>query len=163
MRMLELGAINLDAGACIAKQSLRHGFDDTCLTRSGWPQEQQVTHRTARRIQAGQKHLIDFDDLLDRCILPHNAAAQGSIEFSRIVAAAVRIQHSGEVRSHAHRIAARQLPGRSSLSWRRFFGFCTAISETHGPSSLFWPDCWKLPKSVSLFSVACRSWLVRVS
>ena len=52
------------------------------------------------RIQPGQKHLIDFRDLLDRLVLPHNLAAQGGFKVAGVVAAAARIQHGCKVRSH---------------------------------------------------------------
>ena len=100
VRVLKLRAINLDAGPRVPKQRLGHGLHHPRLPRSRRPQEQQVPHRTSRRIQPRQKHLIDFDDLLDGRVLPHNAAAQGGIKLSSIVAATVRIEHCCEIRSH---------------------------------------------------------------
>src|ERR1019366_1871724 len=35
--MLELGAIDLEAGMSVAKQRLRHGFHHARLARAGWP------------------------------------------------------------------------------------------------------------------------------
>ena len=100
VRMLELRAINLDASPRVPKQRLGHRFDHARLARSRRPQKQQVPHRTPRRIQPRQKHLIDFDDLFESRVLPHNAAAQRSIKLSSIVAATVRIQHCCQIRSH---------------------------------------------------------------
>ena len=93
---------------------LRHGFHHARLARSRGPQKQQVPHRTSRRIQPRQKHLIDFDDLFDGRILPDNLAAQGGIKLSSIVAAAVRIQHGCEVCSH--KVVIRLAPVGDSFS-----------------------------------------------
>src|SRR5579864_6022013 len=98
--MLELGAVNLDAGPRIAEQSLRHGLYHSGLTRSCWSQEQQVSHRASRRIQSRQKHLVDLHNFLNRLLLTYDSAAQGGFKLSRIVAAAVGIEYCGEVRSH---------------------------------------------------------------
>src|ERR1700688_3223622 len=100
MRMLELRAINLDASPRVAEQRLGHRLDHSRLSRSRRPQKQQVPHRTSRRVQPRQKHLIDFNHLLNRLLLSDNAAAQGAIKLSGIVAATVRIEHCCEVGSH---------------------------------------------------------------
>src|SRR5579864_262890 len=100
MRMLELGAIDLDAGARISKESFGHGFDHARLAGTGRSQKQEVAHWAAGSIQAGQKHLVDLDDLLDRLVLADNTAAQGCFEFSRIGAAAVGIEDGRQIRSH---------------------------------------------------------------
>src|SRR5258708_40079681 len=101
VRVLELGAIDLDAGVRIAEQGLGHGFHHARLARPGVPQKQQVPYAAPRRVQAGQKHLINLGDLFDSLVLPNNAAAQGGFKFSRIGAAAVRIEHSSKIRSHS--------------------------------------------------------------
>ncbi len=100
VRMLELGAIDLDAGPRVAKQRLRHRLHHPRFAGAGRPQEQQIAHGTVRRIQASQKHLIDFRYLFDRLILAHNLPAQGSLKVTGVVAAAARIKHGCEVRSH---------------------------------------------------------------
>ncbi len=99
--MLELGAIDLDAGVRIAKQRFRHGFHHARLARPGGPQKQQVPHGTPRRVQAGQKHLVNLGDLFDSLVLPNNAATQSGFKLSSIGAAAVRIEHSSKIRSHS--------------------------------------------------------------
>src|SRR5271166_355933 len=69
MRMLELSAVNLDAGACVAKQRLCHGLDDARLAGSRGSQEQETSNGAARRIQPREKHLVNFADFLDGGIL----------------------------------------------------------------------------------------------
>src|SRR5580765_1357867 len=98
--MLELGAIDLDAGSRIAEKRFGHGLDDAGLARSRRPQEKEVAYRTTGRIQPREEHLVNLNDLLNRLVLSHNAAAKGGFKFSCIVAAAVRIKHRGEIRSH---------------------------------------------------------------
>src|SRR5579864_348836 len=122
VRMLELGAINLDASPRVPKQRLGHGFHHARLPRSRWPEKQQVPHRTSRRIQPRQKHLVDFHNFFHCLLLPHNAAAQGGIKLSSIVAAAVGIEHGCEVRSHGfiarnYRTFSLSRPFSSALLW----------------------------------------------
>src|SRR5258707_6854512 len=100
VRVLELGAINLDTGARIAEQALRHGFHHTGFAGAGRSQKKQVPHWAPRSIQAGQKHLVNFGDFFYGLVLSHDAAAQGCFKLSSIVAAAVRIQNGSEIRSH---------------------------------------------------------------
>jgi hypothetical protein len=108
MGVLKLGAVNLDAGMSVAEQGLGHGFDDTGLARPRGPQEQEVAHRPTRGVKPGEKHLVDFDHPLDGLVLADNAAAEGGFKLSRIVAAAVGIKYSGQIRSH--KVACPVLP-----------------------------------------------------
>ena len=88
VRVLEFGAVDLDAGAGVAEERFGHGFDDPGFARAGGPEEQQIANRTSRRIQSRQKHLVDFDHFLDGLVLADDLAAQGAFEFPGIVAAA---------------------------------------------------------------------------
>src|SRR5208283_3425215 len=98
--MLELGAVYLDASTRIAEQRLGHGLDYASLARAGRPQEQQVPDRPSCRVQASQKRLVDFGNLLDCRILTYNLEPQCGFEFPRIVAAPRGIQ--GCVQSDFH-------------------------------------------------------------
>src|ERR1039458_2734358 len=100
VRVLKLGAVDLDAGMGIAEQGLCHGFHHASLPRTGRSQKKQVAHRTPRRVQARQKNLVNLGNLFDGLILADDLAAQGGFKLSSIVAAAVRIEHGCEVRSH---------------------------------------------------------------
>src|SRR5467141_3541018 len=100
VRVLELGAIDLDAGPCVTEERLGHRFHHPRLAGAGRPQKQQIAHWTARRIQPGQKHLKDFRDLLDSLILPYNLPAQGGLKVTGVIAAAARVKHGCKVRSH---------------------------------------------------------------
>src|ERR1700691_4201613 len=84
----------------IAEQRLGHGFHHASLSRAGRPQETQVSHKTARSVQPGQEHLVNFSDLFDGLVLTDNAAAQCGFKFSSVGAAAVRMENGSEVRSH---------------------------------------------------------------
>src|SRR5271167_2843421 len=128
--MLELGAVYLDASTRIAEQRLGHGLDYASLARAGRPQEQQVPDRPSCRVQASQKRLVDFGNLLDCRILAYNLVPQCGFEFPRIVAAPRGIQ--GCVQSdfhnayHSHVVSAGQRPGRvidmESAPLHRFLG-----------------------------------------
>src|ERR1700733_15767849 len=100
VRVLELRAIDLDAGVRIAEQSLGHGFPPARFARAGRPQEKQVAHGASGSVQASQKHLVNLGDLFDRLVLTHDAASQSGFKLPSISAAAVRIEHGSKVRSH---------------------------------------------------------------
>src|ERR1700734_3349257 len=97
MGMLELGAIDLDAGARVPEKRLGHCLHHSRFAGASRPQEKQVAYRTPRRIEPSQKHLIDFRDLFNRLVLPNNLAAQGSLKVTSVVAAAVWIQHGCQI------------------------------------------------------------------
>ena len=100
MRVLELRAIDLDAGMGVAEQRLGHGFYDASLSRAGRPKKKQVAHGTPGSVQAREKHLVNLGDLFDGLVLTDDAAAQCSFKLSSICAAAVRIEHCSKIRSH---------------------------------------------------------------
>ena len=56
------------------------GFDDASLSGTGRAQEQEVADRASRRIEAGQMHLIDVDDLLDRFNLSDDHTVQAALQ-----------------------------------------------------------------------------------
>jgi hypothetical protein len=91
---------HLDYGPGIPEQNFRGSLDDSSLPRTRRPQKQQVPYWTPRRIEPSQKHLVDFGDLFDSLVLAYDAAAQRSFKLSRIGAAAVRIEHCSQIRSH---------------------------------------------------------------
>src|SRR5579863_2101773 len=141
--VLELGAIDLDAGAGVTEQGFGHGFHDARLARAGRPQEQQVADGAAGRIQAGQEHLIDLDDFLHRLVLPDYAAAKGTFKLSCIVAAAIRVQHSCEIRSH------KMLPGAPDIPFRPFSSaLLYLLPDAVGWIAVCLPIFWKLPTAL---------------
>src|ERR1700676_1192929 len=93
VRVLKFGAVNFDTGAGVAEQRFGHGFDDPGFSRTGGPEKQKVSNRTARRIQSRQKHLVDFDHFLDGLVLTDDSAAKGAFELSGIIGAARWVQH----------------------------------------------------------------------
>src|SRR6266478_9488882 len=93
VRVLKFGAVNLDTSAGVAKQRFSHGFDDPGFSRTGGPEKQKVSNRTAGRIQSRQKHLVNFDHFLDGLVLTDDSAAKGAFELSGIIGAARRVQH----------------------------------------------------------------------
>src|ERR1022692_3369801 len=100
MRVLELGAVDLNAGMGVAEKRLCHRFHHPRLARARRPKKQQVAHRTPRSVQPRQKHLVNFGDLFDGLVLANNAAAQRCFKLSSIGTAAVRIEHCSKIRSH---------------------------------------------------------------
>jgi hypothetical protein len=93
MAVLKFSAIDLDAGAGVTEQSFGHGFDDTGFSRASGPEEQEIANGTARRIQARQKHLVNFNHFLDGLVLTDDSAAKGAFKFSGIIGAARRVEH----------------------------------------------------------------------
>src|ERR1700721_2773643 len=131
VRGLELSAINLDASPRIAEQSLCHCFYYTSFSRAGWTQKKQVAHRTPRSVQAREEHLINLGDLFHSLILAYDLAAQGGFKLSSIVAAAVRIEHGCEIRSH--KLMVRFAPAVSFLFQAVSLTFCLRLPGSRGP------------------------------
>jgi hypothetical protein len=63
--VLELGAINLYAGAGVSEKRLGQSFYDSGLSRSGRSQKQQVSYWTPGSIQSSEKHLVDFHNFFN--------------------------------------------------------------------------------------------------
>src|SRR5450755_4249 len=97
MGVLKLRAIHLDQRARVPKQDLRRRLHNARLTRTGRTQEQQVSHRAPRRVQAGAEHLVQIHQCLYALFLPHNLRAQRCLEFQRICAALIGIQWKDNV------------------------------------------------------------------
>ncbi len=90
--MLKLGAIHLDHRPRIAEQHFGRGLDHARFAGSGRPEEQQVPHRSPRRVQAGAKHLVQVYDGLHRFVLPYDLPPQPSLEITRLHAALGRVE-----------------------------------------------------------------------
>src|SRR5215469_18574760 len=112
MRMLKLCAVDLDAGARIAKQCLRHRLHHARLARTGRSKEQEIPHRTSGRIEPSQKRLIDLRHFFDGLFLANNIPMQGIRKRNRLSVATRRIQRDGEI-SHC------PLPLNSSIDATR--------------------------------------------
>src|SRR5450432_1729726 len=89
--VLELGAIDLDAGAGVSEKRFSQGFDYTGLTGAGGSEKEQVPDRAIGGVQAGEEHLIDLDDFFDGGILADNFAAESGFEVAGIGTAAAGV------------------------------------------------------------------------
>src|SRR6266567_3238519 len=87
VRVLELRAINLDDCASIPKKDFRCRFHNARLSRTGWTQEQQVSHGTTGRVQTGAKDLKHVYQGLDALFLPDDLGTQRGLKIARIRAA----------------------------------------------------------------------------
>ncbi len=87
VRVLKFGAVHFDHRARIAEQHFGRGFDDARFARARRPEEQQVPHRTSRRVQARAKHLVQIHHGLHRFVLPHDLPPQPRFEIPRLHAA----------------------------------------------------------------------------
>src|SRR5579864_1666332 len=132
MGVLEFGAVDLDASARIGEERLGQSLDDAGLAGTRRSQEQEVSYRTPRRVQPGQKHLVDLYDLLDGLVLSDDLAVQGAVELPGIVASTIGIEHSGEIRSH--RVSRPQTARPDRSSWDDvvvFFGLTPSDKKCH--------------------------------
>src|SRR5262249_5398847 len=91
MRVLKLRTVDLDAGARIAKQRLRHRLHYAGLARTCRSEEQQIGHRTSLRIQSRQKRLVDLGYLFDGLVLANDVAMQSIRKLGCICVATCRI------------------------------------------------------------------------
>ena len=90
-----------DIAASLPLPPFTNSAVDGYAVRSGdLPKGAEAAFAVAGRVQAGQKHLVDFRHFLDRLVLANDLAAQGSVEVASIAAATCGIQYGCEVRSH---------------------------------------------------------------
>src|SRR5260370_2879600 len=92
MGMLNLRAVHFNHGPRVPKQNLSGGLNDTCLSRARRPQQQEIPHRAAWRVQAGAENLIQVHQRLDTFILSNNFRAQRPLKVDRIRAALAGIE-----------------------------------------------------------------------
>ena len=121
MGVLELGAVDLDAGAGIAEKRFGQGFDDAGLARIRWAQGRAGCRPgDPGAIQAGQEHLVDLDDFLDGGVLANDFTAESSFEVAGIAAATRRVENRAGNGLHSVALislwapclgAAAQMPG----------------------------------------------------
>jgi hypothetical protein len=133
--VLEFGAVNLDKGLGISKKRFRKGFDYARFAGAGRAKKKQVANRTARGIQAGQEHLVDFHNLIYRLILSNDTASQGGIEFCCIAATPTGVKH--RINTGSHKALLRQKK-RRKLKFkmkRTARGVCSLITLGLGPTS----------------------------
>src|SRR6266568_5579407 len=93
VRVLELGAIDLDAGAGVAEERLGEGFDYASLARSGRTKEQEVADGASGGVESSEKHLIDLNDLFDGRVLANAFATESSFKVPGIAAPASRVKN----------------------------------------------------------------------
>src|SRR5438876_10069081 len=82
--VLELRAIDLDDRAGIPKQDLRRRFDDAGFCGSIGPEKQQVPYRVRRRIQAGAKYLVQFNQRMYSLFVTPNLRSQRLLKINRV-------------------------------------------------------------------------------
>src|ERR1700690_99141 len=87
VRVRELGAVNLDAGAGVAEKRFGQGFDYAGLAGAGGSEKEQVSDRAIGSVQAGEEHLINLDDFFYGGILADDFTAESSFEVAGIAAA----------------------------------------------------------------------------
>src|SRR5580658_1469786 len=76
MTVLELGTVNLHNCMGILDQRLSRGFHGAGLTRPRGAEEEKVSDGPSGRSHAGEKHLIDTDNLPNCFLLSNDALAQ---------------------------------------------------------------------------------------
>jgi hypothetical protein len=118
MRVLKFSAINLDAGARVAKERFGDGLDHASFTRTGGTQKNQVANRTVWRIQSRQEHLINLSNFFDRGILADDSAAKSFFKLSCVTASAGRIQNSVYTGFHIpHEPGSEPMPALIIVGW----------------------------------------------
>src|SRR6202522_4435064 len=93
VRVLELGAVNLNNSARVTEQNLGGCFHDARLSGARRPQKKEVYHRASRRIHSGRENLIEVGDGADGFFLSDDACAQRGIKFLRFQTAKLRIEY----------------------------------------------------------------------
>src|SRR5580704_6308424 len=85
-------AVHLDHRARVSKQDFRRGFHDACLAGAGRSQEQEIPHRTTRRVQSRAEDLVQVHQRLHAFRLSDDLRAQRRLKFNRRVASQIWIE-----------------------------------------------------------------------
>src|SRR5438094_15335 len=136
MAVLEFGAVNLDAGASIAKQRFSDGFNHSGFAAAGWTKKKKIAYRTPRRVQAGQEHLIDLNYFFDRCVLADDSTPQSCIKLQSVIAAPTRIKRS--IKTGLHMMSPCEpsaLPGQKGPGYRLLVRWAKPVPELFQPQS----------------------------
>src|SRR5215475_22340 len=86
VRMLKLGAIDLDHRIRIAEQNFGGGLDRTRFTRASRSQEEQCAKRLVRQSHLCEIDLVNLRERKHRVVLSDNAFEQFTLEFARLIA-----------------------------------------------------------------------------
>jgi|NGEPerStandDraft_6_1074524.scaffolds.fasta_scaffold565561_1 hypothetical protein len=70
MRVLVLGAVDLEEGFGIIEQRFGHGFDQPGLAGTGGPEQEHDADGTVGRVETGHECLDKLGGLDDRFVLP---------------------------------------------------------------------------------------------
>ena len=100
VRVLELRAIDLDAGAGVPKSDSAIASTTRVLPEPVGPRNKQVPYRTSGRVQTGQKHLVDLRNFLDGLVLADDLAAKSAVKLTGVMTATGRIEYGAQIRSH---------------------------------------------------------------
>jgi len=92
VRMLELGAVDLDNQARVAKQDFRSGFHDAGLAGAGGTKKEQIAYGASRGVKAGAEDLIQVHERLDTLFLANDPGAERLVKIASIVAADCRVE-----------------------------------------------------------------------
>src|ERR1700681_2301851 len=74
MTVLKLAAVDFSYSARVAAPRLRRGLYCACLPGTRWPEEQEVSDRSAIWRKPGEISLISPNDLVDCLFLPYDDA-----------------------------------------------------------------------------------------
>src|SRR5690242_14685061 len=114
VRVLKLGAIDLDDRAGVPKQDFCRGFHDPCLAGARRTKEQEISYRAAGRVQAGAKYLVQVDQRLHSLFLTDNLRAERGLKIERVRTALVWVERKGVV-THDHLLAGPRLRVRVAV------------------------------------------------
>ena len=73
VRVLKLGAVDLDDRIWVAEQNFGGRFDDARFARTGRPEKQHRADRPVERIHAGEKNLVEAAHAAHRALLADDA------------------------------------------------------------------------------------------
>src|SRR5262245_65241562 len=85
VRVLELGAIDLDHRIRVAEQNFGGGLDRTRLARAGRPKEEQRAQRFVRQSHLCEIDLVNLRERKHRVVLSDNAFEQFVLELARLI------------------------------------------------------------------------------
>jgi hypothetical protein len=89
--MLELSAVNLDAGSRITEERLGHRLHDSGFPGAGGTKKQEIAYWAARGIQTCEEHLVNLHHFFDRLVLADDLATECVLKIPSVTTSTIRI------------------------------------------------------------------------
>jgi hypothetical protein len=95
VRVLELGAVDLNHRVGVAEEDFRRGLDDARLARPRGAEEEHRADGAVRRVHPGEEDLVEAAHAAHGALLPHDARGQLLLKLLRAGTLLVGVEQDG--------------------------------------------------------------------